>query len=87
MKTFSENELADFLTEHRDEWWTPNEIAKEKKVDIRTIKTMIKRLSYSLNETYTGIEAISMLTVSIQPLTEASGLRWSSAGGYIQSEW
>jgi hypothetical protein len=57
MKTFSEKELADFLTKHRDEWWTPNEIAKENKVDIRTIKTMIKRLSYSLGETYTSVES------------------------------
>jgi hypothetical protein len=57
MKTFSEKELADFLTKHEDEWWTPNEIAKENKVDIRTIKNVIKRLSYSLSETYTGVEA------------------------------
>ena len=57
MKPFSEKELADFLTKHQDEWWTPNEIAKENKVDIRTIKNDIKRLNYSLSETYTGIEA------------------------------
>jgi hypothetical protein len=59
MKTFSEKELVDFLIKHQDEWWTPNEIAKENKVDIRTIKNIIKRLNYSLSETYTSIEALN----------------------------
>jgi predicted transcriptional regulator len=49
MQRFFESDLADFLIEHENEWWTPYEVAQESKVDIRTIKNGVKTLSLSLS--------------------------------------
>jgi len=37
-------DLETFLKEHEGEWWTPYEIGKELKVDIRTVKNTIRML-------------------------------------------
>lgn len=43
--------ISKFLKEHEGEWYTPHEIAKELKSDIRTVKNDILRLRYRHYET------------------------------------